>query len=122
MAVLRKLLVFVLLVSGIQVFGQTDDQSDGQDAADRPGALQEPRSANCIAPIRPLDDQDDERWQNFLMRVDQFRDCVNRRVQWHQNAATMHSDRARQTALRWNDFVQSSLNAPADFPHPSDQR
>jgi len=97
-------------------------QVSAQVATDRPAAVQEPRSANCVAPIRPLDDQDDERWRSFLMQVDQFRDCVNRRVQWHQNAAVMHSERARQTALLWNDFVQSSLNAPADFPHPNDQR
>ena len=111
---MRKLLFFSALAVASQVSGQV--------ALDQADAVQEPPLNHCVVPVRPLNDQDDERWQSFLMQVDQFRDCVNRRVQWHQNAAVMHSDRARQTALLWNDFVQSSLNAPADFPHPGEKR
>lgn len=72
----------------------------------------------CMEPQRPLDDQNDVLWQGFLSEIEQFRECVNRRVHWHKAQAKQHSAQAREVADLWNQFVKNKLNAPEDFPHP----
>ena len=72
----------------------------------------------CVAPVRPADDQNDVLWQRFLGEIDAFRACVNTQMEWHQNQADWHHAEARVTVERWNTFVRTSLNAPADFPWP----
>ena len=73
----------------------------------------------CLEPQRPIDDQDDEHWQGFLGGIEIFRSCVNQNILWHQEQAKIHSTQAREMADLWNQFVKSKLNAPVDFPHPS---
>ena len=82
----------------------------------------EPMDHACAAPERPANDQDDLQWQRFMRDIDAFRDCVNAKMEWHQNAANVHNDNARQVVTLWNDFVQTSLNAPEDFPWPPDEQ
>ena len=82
----------------------------------------EPMAHACEPPERPLNDQDDVAWQAFMSRIDTFRGCVNDKMAWHQAAADTHSDNARNVVALWNDFVQTSLNAPADFPWPPEDQ
>ncbi len=77
---------------------------------------------DCIAPIRPADDQNDVLWQTFLAEIDEFQACVNAGTQRHQAAAREHQDAARATVETWNRFVKSSLNAPEDFPWPPETK
>ncbi|MEM7097495.1 MAG: hypothetical protein AAF541_04485 [Pseudomonadota bacterium] len=72
----------------------------------------------CSAPTRPENDQDDAQWQTFVRQVEVFRACVSDKMQWHELAAVRHNENARQAIEHWNEFVQSSLNAPEDFPWP----
>ena len=81
-------------------------------------AAHEPMRHACDAPERPVNDSNDELWQQFVSDIDAFRDCVNDKMQWHQSAANIHEENARQVVNVWNDFVQTSLNAPEDFPWP----
>jgi len=97
---MRKILAFVCLMSGAMAFGH------------------EPMSHVCVAPERPVDDSNDELWQQFMSEIDVFRECVNDKMQWHQSAAQMHHENAREVVTLWNEFVQGSLNAPEDFPWP----
>jgi len=78
----------------------------------------EPMSHACVAPERPVDDQNDELWQQFMADIDTFRDCVNDKMEWHQAAADLHLQNAREVVALWNEFVKTSLNAPEDFPWP----
>ena len=78
----------------------------------------EPMNHACSPPERPLDDQNDMAWQAFMHEIDGFRDCINDKMAWHQSAADRHNDNARQVVTLWNDFVQTSLNAPEDYPWP----
>ena len=73
---------------------------------------------DCVAPIRPADDQNDALWQTFLTEIDEFQACVNASTQRHQSASLEHQAAARATVESWNQFVKSSLNAPEDFPWP----
>ena len=81
-------------------------------------AAHEPMQHVCVAPERPLNESDDVLWQGFVSEIDAFRDCVNDKMEWHQEAANIHEENARQVVNVWNDFVQTSLNAPEDFPWP----
>ena len=81
----------------------------------------DPMAQACSAPERPSNDQDDVLWQQFMREVDAFRDCVNTKMAWHQSAAEVHNDNARQVVTLWNEFVQTSLNAPEDFPWPPEE-
>ncbi|NKC01496.1 MAG: hypothetical protein GKR90_23765 [Pseudomonadales bacterium] len=88
------------------------------------GATAEPheeRPFECVAPVRPEDDQNDALWQRFLAEIDAFRNCVNQDMQWHQAASVAHQARARAAVEAWNAFVTSSLNAPEDFPFPPEE-
>ena len=78
----------------------------------------EPMQHVCIAPERPEDDQNDVLWQQFMANIDAFRDCVNAKMEWHQAAADTHHQNAEEVVALWNEFVQTSLNAPEDFPWP----
>ena len=78
----------------------------------------EPMSDACSPPERPADDQNDVLWQAFMNEIDGFRNCVNDKMVWHEAAADKHNDNARQVVTLWNDFVQTSLNVPEDFPWP----
>lgn len=78
----------------------------------------EPMAHACMPPERPLNEQDDVAWQGFMTGIDTFRDCVNDKMAWHEAAADIHSDNARVVVSLWNDFVQTSLNAPEDYPWP----
>ena len=81
-----------------------------------------PMDHACVAPERPVDDQDDVLWQQFVTEIDAFRECVNAKMQWHEQAVQVHNDNARQVVALWNEFVQTSLNAPEDFPWPEEER
>jgi hypothetical protein len=81
----------------------------------------EPMAHACTPPERPLDDTEDVAWQDFMSGIDAFRDCVNDKMTWHQAAADTHNDNASQVVTLWNDFVQTSLNAPEDFPWPPEE-
>ena len=74
--------------------------------------------ADCNAPIRPVDDQNDLLWQAFLNEIDVFRDCVTQQMAWHEQSAKRHQAEARDAVEDWNAFVRDSLNAPEDFPWP----
>ncbi len=76
----------------------------------------------CPAPVRPPEDVPPATWQAFLDNVDRFRACTNDAMEHHQAAARTHQAQARAAADAWNQFVKTSLNAPQDFPHPSDGR
>ncbi|MEM7077374.1 MAG: hypothetical protein AAF513_01985 [Pseudomonadota bacterium] len=77
-----------------------------------------PGGVACEAPLRPADDQNDVMWQGFLNGVDAYRDCVNRRKEFHEAAVAEHQASARAAVEGWNQFVRTSLNAPEDFPWP----
>ncbi len=78
----------------------------------------EPMDHVCTAPERPEDDQNEVLWQQFMTEIDAFRACVNHKMEWHQKAADIHQQNAQEVVALWNDFVQTSLNAPEDFPWP----
>ncbi len=82
------------------------------------GWAHQPMEHRCVAPERPADEQDDELWQTFLEEINQFRECVNSKMMWHQTAASAHNNHAREVVESWNAFVRTSLNAPEDFPWP----
>lgn len=75
----------------------------------------------CHAPVRPVDDQNDLLWQEFLDAIDAFRECTNRHMEWHQQAVSAHQAQARGAVEQWNEFVRTSLNAPQDFPWPPEE-
>ena len=83
-----------------------------------PVMAHEPMQRACVAPQRPVDDQDDLLWHRFKTDIDQFRDCISAKTKWHNEAAAEHTRAARQAVDHWNDFVRTSLNAPEDFPWP----
>ena len=82
----------------------------------------EPMAHSCSAPVRPIDDSNDQHWAAFLARIDEFQACVNAAMQRHEAAAREHQAQARAAVDLWNTFVQTSLNAPEDFPWPPTQR
>jgi len=84
------------------------------------GYAHEPMKHDCVPPVRPVNESDDARWAQFIDEVDQFRACVNDKMQWHQDASRQHNDAARDVVDAWNEFVRTSLNAPADFPWPAE--
>ena len=49
-------------------------------------AAHEPMSNECVAPIRPVNDQDDEQWFQFKTRIEEFRRCVDDKKTWHEQA------------------------------------
>ena len=77
-----------------------------------------PLGAQCVAPDRPDNDQDNAAWQQFLTDVDNFRQCVSNVMRDHEDAAVEHRADARSIVDEWNYFVRASLNAPEDFPWP----
>jgi hypothetical protein len=101
--VMRKVIAFLLL------FGSSL------------ASAHQPMAHACTPPERPANDQDDVLWQQFMNEIDAFRDCVNDKMKWHEQAAQKHNDNARHVVTLWNDFVQTSLNAPEDFPWPPEQ-
>jgi hypothetical protein len=87
------------------------------------GALaHEPMLHDCVAPVRPVDDQDDLLWNRFLDEIDVFQACVTRAADRHQAASDAHQRAAFAAVDAWNDFVRTSLNAPEDFPWPPEER
>jgi cell pole-organizing protein PopZ len=100
MSCLRVFFLFALLMIGLPVLAH------------------EPMAHDCAAPIRPVDDSNDQHWQAFLQQIDEFQACVNNAVQRHQAAAKDHQQQAQAVVQLWNTFVQTSLNAPEDFPWP----
>ena len=100
---MRKIIAFMLLI------GSTWAQAH------------EPMQHACVAPERPVDDSDDVLWHQFMADIDTFRNCVNDKMHWHEHAAQVHNDNARQVVTMWNEFVQTSLNAPEDFPWPPEE-
>lgn len=78
----------------------------------------EPMGHNCVAPERPVDDQDDVLWSRFLAAIDDFQHCVTAAADRHQAASDAHQRAAFAAVDAWNDFVHTSLNAPEDFPWP----
>ncbi len=83
-----------------------------------PVMAHEPMQHVCVAPQRPVDDQDDLLWRRFKTGIDEFRDCISAKMEWQNEAAAEHTRAARQAVGLWNDFVRTSLNVPADFPWP----
>jgi|GEM_PF-1758179 len=78
----------------------------------------EPMQHTCSAPERPIDDQNDTAWHDFLTATQTFRRCVNDKMEWHQRAARNHQQLATQVVGEWNAFVRTSLNTAEDFPYP----
>ena len=72
----------------------------------------------CVAPDRPIDDQNDALWQQFLEQIDAYRECVSATKDAHEAAVVAHQQAARLVVEDWNSFVRTSLNAPEDFPWP----
>ncbi len=97
---MARLLALILLCLGVTAHGH------------------EPMVHACTPPERPANDNNDQLWQAFMVDIEAFRNCVNDKMDWHQAAADAHNDNARQVVTLWNDFVQTSLNAPEDFPWP----
>lgn len=81
-----------------------------------------PMGHGCVAPTRPVDDQDDLQWNVFLEEIEGFQACVNAATERHLAAAAEHQAAARDAVDAWNTFVRDSLNAPEDFPWPPEQR
>ena len=73
---------------------------------------------DCVAPVRPADDQNDELWHRFLTEIDEFQACITAAADRHQAWADEHQQAAFAAVDAWNDFVRTSLNAPEDFPWP----
>lgn len=88
-------------------------------SAHEPGST--PVAHQCEQPRRPADSVPPAQWHAFLEAVDQFRDCTNRAMERHQQAAATHQSAAKAAVDEWNLFVRHSLNAPRDFPHESQQ-
>lgn len=82
----------------------------------------EPMAIDCVAPVRPADDQNDELWHRFLAEIDAFQSCITRSADRHQAWADEHQRAAFAAVDAWNDFVRTSLNAPEDFPWPPAER
>jgi hypothetical protein len=72
----------------------------------------------CVAPSRPVDDQNDVLWQRFLAAVDEFRACISGYAAANQAAAETHRQAANDAVAQWNEFVRTRLNVPEDFPWP----
>ena len=87
-----------------------------------PLAAHEPMRHDCVAPVRPVDDQNDRLWSAFLGEIDAFQSCVTAAADRHQAAADAHHQAAREAVDAWNRFVRTSLNAPEDFPWPPPER
>lgn len=83
-----------------------------------PAIAHEPMAHECQPPVRPVDDQNDAHWQQFLAEIDAFQDCVTAAADRHQAASEAHQRAAFAAVDAWNDFVHNSLNAPEDFPWP----
>ena len=83
-----------------------------------PAVAHEPMTHDCVTPIRPADDQNDENWQRFLADIDTFQACITAAADRHQAASKAHIRAAHAAVDDWNDFVHRSLNAPEDFPWP----
>lgn len=79
------------------------------------------RQHDCVSPVRPVNDQDDQLWQRFLDDIDGYRACINREMEWHQSAALDHQQQAKVVVDEWNEFVRTNLNAPEDFPWPPEE-
>ena len=77
-----------------------------------------PMVHDCVAPVRPEDDQNDDLWQQFLGEIDTFQSCITLEADRHQAAADAHRQAAMDAVDDWNRFVRDSLNAPEDFPWP----
>ena len=77
-----------------------------------------PMEHACVAPARPVNDQDDVLWSQFLAEIDSFQTCISAEADRHQAASDAHQQAAFAAVDAWNDFVRSSLNAPEDFPWP----
>ncbi len=73
---------------------------------------------DCVAPVRPADKIDVERWNAFVDAVDVYRACMNAFIQANHAAADAHRGAANAATDSWNAFVRSSLNAPEDYPWP----
>jgi hypothetical protein len=81
----------------------------------------QPMEHDCVAPVRPENDQDDVAWHRFLEEIDAFQSCVTAHADRHQAASEAHQRAAFAAVDAWNDFVRSSLNAPEDFPWPPEE-
>ena len=77
-----------------------------------------PMGNDCAAPVRPVDDQNDQLWAQFLAEIDTYQTCISREADRHQAASDAHQRAAFAAVDAWNDFVRSSLNVPEDFPWP----
>ena len=86
--------------------------------AGAPALAHEPMTHDCITPVRPADDQNDEHWRRFLADIDDFQACITEAADRHQAASEAHIRAAHAAVNDWNDFVHHSLNAPEDFPWP----
>lgn len=82
----------------------------------------EPMALDCVPPVRPADEQNDELWRRFLAEIDAFQSCVSATADRHQAWADEHQRAAFAAVDAWNDFVRTSLNAPKDFPWPPAER
>ncbi len=83
-----------------------------------PAIAHEFTEPECFAPSRPVDDQNDAAWQDFLDDIDEFRACTAKKMERHEAAVLDHQESARLAVAAWNEFVRTSLNAPEDFPWP----
>ena len=81
----------------------------------------EPMTHDCVAPVRPEDDQNDVLWAEFLAGIDEFQTCITAAADRHQAASDAHQRAAFAAVDAWNDFVRTSLNAPEDFPWPPEK-
>ena len=72
-------------------------------------------AVNCNAPERPKGDVPQTAWMQYTAQVDNFRVCISSYVERNQAASDAHRAAANQATLMWNEFVRSSLNAPADY-------
>ena len=86
-----------------------------------PVLAHDPMDIDCVAPVRPADDQNDELWRRFLAEIDAFQSCITSTADRHQAWADEHQQAAFAAVDAWNDFVRSSLNAPEDFPWPPEE-
>ncbi len=87
-----------------------------------PARSHEPMTIDCVAPVRPADDQNDVLWHKFLAGIDAFQTCITEAADRHQAWADEHQRAAFAAVDMWNDFVRTSLNAPEDFPWPPEER
>jgi len=87
-----------------------------------PAWSHEPMAIDCVAPVRPADDQNEALWHQFLAEIDAFQTCITEAADRHQAWAEEHQRAAYAAVEAWNDFVRTSLNAPKDFPWPPEER